>query len=47
MFLCVVDNRNFLIARKYSVFKQKEIVDFSNDQFGLKDFSLPFDTEKS
>ena len=23
MFLCVVDNRNFLIARKYSVFKQK------------------------
>ena len=24
LFLCVVDNRNFLIARKYSVFKQKD-----------------------
>ena len=24
LFLCVVDNRNFLIARKYSVFKQKK-----------------------
>ena len=35
LFLCVVDNRNFLIARKYSVFKQKKIVDFSNDRFGF------------
>ena len=24
LFLCVVDNRNFLIARKHSVFKQKD-----------------------
>ena len=35
MFLCVVDNRNFLIARKYSVFKQKKQWIFLMTNLGL------------